>query len=242
MGMSNAERQRKFRENRNKDLVKREAYLNKEKERYQKEKRTGKKKSVKDMTEREKRSARRKWRTAKHKERSAKKTLLKLMTPPNTPESSPNLQPGPSRQKVQSVKKRNRDQAKCYRDNKILEDKLAKQKRKIQMYKQRYLREKRKGANFDKPCPDTPRTKTKKLLRNFSQKEVRKTLIYHYAMEGQIKQSYQNLKDNSQKRSLAAILKGSLLRKYNLKTTAYRNCGIDVRNTLKVKTSLSRRM
>ncbi|CAC5359739.1 unnamed protein product [Mytilus coruscus] len=61
-------------------------------------------------------------------------------------------------------------------------------------------------------------------------------------MEGQIKQSYQNLKDNSQKRSLAAILKGSLLRKYNLKTTAYRNCGIDVRNTLKVKTSLSRRM
>ncbi|CAC5388399.1 unnamed protein product [Mytilus coruscus] len=176
MGMSNAERQRKFRENRNKDLVKREAYLNKEKERYQKEKRTGKKKSVKDMTEREKRSARKKWRTAKHKERSAKKTLLKLMTPPNTPESSPNLQPGPSRQKVQSVKKRNRDQAKCYRDNKILEDKLAKQKRKIQMYKQRYLREKRKGANFDKPCPDTPRTKTKKLLRNFSQKEVKTSL------------------------------------------------------------------
>ncbi|CAC5421867.1 unnamed protein product [Mytilus coruscus] len=144
MGMSNAERQRKFRENRKKDLVKRQAYLNDEKERYQKEKRTGKKKNVKDMTEREKRSARKKWRTAKHKERSAKKTLLKLMTPSHTPESSPNLQAGPSRQKVQSVKKEI-EIKQTVTGHLILEDKLAKQKRKIEMYKQIYLREKGRG-------------------------------------------------------------------------------------------------
>lgn len=60
MGMSNAERQRKFREKRDKDPDRRQTYLEKEKKRYEKDKKSGKKKSVKDMTEREKRSARKK--------------------------------------------------------------------------------------------------------------------------------------------------------------------------------------
>ena len=60
MGMSNAERQRKFRQNRDQNANKRQAYLNKERERYVKDKQSGKKRNVKDITNREKRSARKK--------------------------------------------------------------------------------------------------------------------------------------------------------------------------------------
>lgn len=73
--MSNAERQRKFRENRDRDTARRQVYLDKEKQRYLKDKKSGKKKSVKDMTEREKRSARKYWRTQKQKQKEAKKTI-----------------------------------------------------------------------------------------------------------------------------------------------------------------------
>lgn len=73
MALSNAERQRKFRENRDKDPAKRQAYLEKEKQGFVKDKKKKQgKKSVKDMTEREKRSARKYWRTQKQKEKEAK--------------------------------------------------------------------------------------------------------------------------------------------------------------------------
>jgi len=52
MGMSNAERQRKFRQNRDKDANKRQIYLNKEKKRFQRDKKSGKKKNIANMTER----------------------------------------------------------------------------------------------------------------------------------------------------------------------------------------------
>jgi len=65
MGMSNAERQRKFRQNRDQNANKRQAYLNKERERYVKDKQSGKKRNVKDITNREKRSARKKMEKSK---------------------------------------------------------------------------------------------------------------------------------------------------------------------------------
>jgi len=76
----------------------------------------------------------------------------------------------------------------------------------VQMYKQRYFRENSKHT--DNTCPDTPRTKTKKLLRNFSQKDVRKTLTYYYAMEGQVKTAYLNLKGNSEKKEFGCSFAG----------------------------------
>jgi len=58
MGMSNAERQKKFRERRDAYNNKRREYLLKSKEKYNKDKLQGKRKSVKDMTERERRHQR----------------------------------------------------------------------------------------------------------------------------------------------------------------------------------------
>ena len=76
------------------------------------------------------------------------------------------------------TKKRNRDKAKCYRENQKLEKDLEIERRKANMYRQKYYRLLNKDKN--PKITDTPRTKTKKVLRNFSGKEVKKTLVYHW--------------------------------------------------------------
>lgn len=134
MAMSNAERQRLYRQKRDRDPKRRQEYLNKEKEKYKQDKATGRKKTVKNMTEREKRSARKYWRLKKRKNRATMKGLEKmLLTPPDSPGSLNN--PQISRQKKQSAKKKNKESAKCYRENKKLKQELTKQKRITEMYR-----------------------------------------------------------------------------------------------------------
>lgn len=151
----------------------------------------------------------------------------------------------PSRQKTQSKKKQNREKAKCYRNNKLLQDQLRKEKLKSFMYMKRWQREKVKSdINTPKTgINDTPRTKTRKLLRNLSRKQVRKTLVFHNALIDQLRDSYQNKLKKSEKRQLTTILSGSVLRKYKLKTATMKACGIDVkRGKLKSRTCLSKRI
>ena len=159
--MSNAERQRKFRERRDADESRRREYLLKSKEKYRKDKTSGKRKLVKDMTEREKRHQRKLWRNQKRKDKERQKALL--LTPPASPESVENQQIC-SRQKKQEIKLRNRDRAKCYRDLKKRDYEIEILNRKVEMYKKRWLREKGKHVI------ESPRTKTRNLLRKCQQK------------------------------------------------------------------------
>jgi len=53
------------------------------------------------------------------------------------------------------------------------------------MYRKRWTREKEKTIHH----PDTPRTKTNKLLRNFSRKTAKKTLLFHNALLDQLRES-----------------------------------------------------
>ena len=85
-------------------------------------------------------------------------------TPPTSPDS-----PIHSRKKSQSLKKKNKEKAKCYHDLKLLKNELLKEKKKVNMYKKRWIREKQKAHKVH--LDDTPRTKSKKRLRSFSQKE-----------------------------------------------------------------------
>jgi len=59
---TNKERQREFRERRNNDLEKRQAYLKKKKEKYWLDLESKKRKPIGDVTEREQRRQRKKWR------------------------------------------------------------------------------------------------------------------------------------------------------------------------------------
>lgn len=171
-----------------------------------------------------------------------------MLTPPvSPPPNNDDMQEIilPSRQKKQSIKKQNRERAKCYKDNKRLQDQLRKEKLKSCMYMKRWQREKAKStiSASKSEINDTPRTKTRKLLRNLSKKEVRKTLIFHNALIDQLRDSYQNKLKKSEKRQMTSILSGSILRKYKLKTATMKACGIDIkRGKLKPRTCLSKRI
>ncbi|KAL5013419.1 hypothetical protein ScPMuIL_007689 [Solemya velum] len=87
---------------------------------------------------------------------------------------------------------------------------------------------------------DTPRTKTRKLLKVFSTKTVRKTLLFHHALLEQIKHS---CKEKSKSKPMASILAGNILKKYRLTTLARNEVGIgNTRGSFEKKGSLSKRL
>lgn len=75
MGMSNADRQKKYRQKRDASPNRRQEYLLKEKQKYKRDIERKNKKCVKDMTEREKRSARKRWRLYKQQVRAKQKKV-----------------------------------------------------------------------------------------------------------------------------------------------------------------------
>ncbi|WAR01808.1 hypothetical protein MAR_008366 [Mya arenaria] len=85
MGMSNAERQRKFRSSWDEDETRRK-YLQDSKEKYKKDKTLGKRKQITDMTQREKRHQRKIWRVQKRKLKERRKAEQeRILTPPSSP-------------------------------------------------------------------------------------------------------------------------------------------------------------
>ena len=85
MPLSNAERQRRFREKAKNDPDLRELREERERVRWQKRKAAGKVKEVKDMTEREHRRRKRQWKLAQNKSRNMKRNLEAIPSPPSTP-------------------------------------------------------------------------------------------------------------------------------------------------------------
>ena len=75
---------------------------------------------------------------------------------------------------------------------------------------------------------DSPRSKTKKLPRNFSNYDakhckVRKALNFHHALLKQLSEKY---KLNSAKRHLSEAIVGRVIRKYKFVSEARRTIGI----------------
>lgn len=235
MGMSNADRQRKYRQKRDASPNRRKEYLLKEKQKYKRDIETKKKKCVKDMTEREKRSARKRWRLYKQQVRAKQKKVSESKSPPKTPSSACS-----SHQKLSSKKKKKREEAKCYRENKLLKEKIINLEKKHAIYRKRLQRAKEQSSNDAlKGNVLTPRSKTRKLLRNFSKKEVKRALLFHNALIDQLKLAHKLRPAVS---PVPGILSGSIIRKYKLKSVAMRSCGIHTRNKLLQRSSLSRRM
>lgn len=70
--MSNAERQRLFRARRNADPVRRQQYLEKERQKWRRDVETGKKLLIRDLNERDQRQLRKKWREQNARRKQAK--------------------------------------------------------------------------------------------------------------------------------------------------------------------------
>ncbi len=101
MPLSAAEKQRRYRQRRDADPERREAYLGKERAKWRKDRDTEKKRSVSELNYRERRAKRRNWRAAQVKSRTAKAVSTAIidqcMTPPLSPEPGVEPAPGPSR-------------------------------------------------------------------------------------------------------------------------------------------------
>ena len=227
MAMSNAERQRKYRQNRDKDAVRRNQYLQEERERSLK-----RAKYAKNMTMRESRHARSVWRKQKRKLREEQKRPSLVLTPPTSP-SSP--RPGPSRQKQRARIRQRNDEAKCYRDNDKLKKLLNKERRRADLYRKRLqrLRPEADGAHGSGGIwnnTESPKKKTKNILRNSSLKGLRKTLDFHNVLLSQIKTSYKRGNQKTKQR-LTDMLAGSILKKYKMKSALFHACDIRLRES-----------
>lgn len=240
MPLSAAEKQRRYRERRDQDPEKRANFLQKQKERYQTDKAVGKRKLVSDMTAREKRQQRKYWKVKQRDFRQRRTIEIDIinMTPPQTPIQM--IDPEPSRQLKQSKRKILRETSKVYRDNGRLKIKLRTAEKKAQMYRKRW--ERLAESHKAHENIDTPRTKTKKLLRCYSAKVVQKTLDFHHALIAQLKENY---KEKSKKLAVARLITGNVLKKYKFSEYGKNEIGVKARHwssRYKKKGSLSTRM
>lgn len=213
MPLSNAERIQRYREKLKTDPERYNKYKEIERKRYHDSKVYGTVKLINVKTKRSQRRERRKWRFNKRIQRQKLKDVKKQLTPPASPVSDgppdpPIAIPSCSRQKIQSNKKGNREKAKVYRDNHILGKKIENANRTIDRLKKRLERSTK--------IADTPRSKTRKLLRHFGHtlcNKVRKTLTFHYAVLQQLRVKY---KESKQKRMIITAVIGSITGKYKL--------------------------
>ena len=117
---SSAEAMRRLRERIKGDPEAHNAYLMKERERYQRRKAAGKMKKIQDLCERDQRNLCRKWRKDKRSQRKNVKKqeeiLEQLKTPPSTPEQADqHIERPPSRQQSVGRKKIRRENRTAYR-------------------------------------------------------------------------------------------------------------------------------
>lgn len=112
---------------------------------------------------------------------------------------------------IKQKKKTNREEAKCYRENKLLKEKIVNLEKKHAIYRKRLQRAKEQSSNDAlKGNVLTPRSKTRKLLRNFSKKEVKRALLFHNALIDQLRLAHKLRPAVSH---VPGILSGSIIRK-----------------------------
>lgn len=195
-----AEKQKRYREKLKQDKEKYAAHLEKDRQR-----KVGAYKTVAEMTEREHRRAKKHWRKTKRDAKGKNKTK----------DNDPN---NISRQKLQAMVKAAEETKLLRQENECLKAQLKDEIRLKEKYKKRSQRLTPTSKNTDNELTennDTPRSKTKKLLRcfqlrNSSKCSVRKTLTYHFALTAQL---------NSSKKYTKKFLQGikhgnSILKKY----------------------------
>ena len=258
MVLTNAEKQRRYRQKRDADPFKRAEHQAKCRAKYQQDFAVGKLKHINDMTHREQRRQRKEWKKKKIAERKRKaNNHAQILTPPSSPVPGPLVHvPDPTPQiGLHNTRRKKRRIAKCYRDNMKLKDQLEAARRLNQKLYVRLSRQ-RKNSPLMK-CPDTPRTKTNKLLRNWNtenrkmkgsrrnrrkmKNKAKKTLMFQLSLSDELKTKYGRAKRQQQK-YLAELTQGRLLKKYKLIDKAREELKMKAGTTRFKKGSLSYRL
>lgn len=218
MALTNAVKQRRYLERRDKDPSRREEHLKKQKEKYKNDLQVGKLKRISDMTPREQRKQRKEWRKIKQNQRKRKKKEeVKALTPPSSPENI-------SQKEHHSTTRKKRAIAKCYRNNTKLREELQKQKRiitKLRMKATRHEQKRRGGLIHQELKPKT-------FLRNWSTEKgggtrakhrrmknsVKRSVIFQFTLNEEVKAKYKLL-CKGKKKSILEIMRGKLMRNTN---------------------------
>ena len=247
MAMTAAERARKYRASRDKDLDRRRAYLLKQRLRYQHDKSVGKRKLVSEMSNRERRRQQRAWRRHQEEYRRKVRILknLEIVTPPVSPDDQSCNSLGPSQQvSSRTIKARRKQIAKVNRENIFLKEELRVAQKRADLYKKRWIREMEKSRV--KQNADTPKTKARKLLKCFSggksTKTARKTLEFHNSLVAELSDQYKN-GNNREKQRVSRIATGHTMKRYNLICHAKKELGVSNEHGNRTKKhSLTRRL
>lgn len=140
MTLTNAEKQRRYREKRDSDPQRRSQYLEKKRLRYIQDVAVRKRKHVDQLSSRDQRQQRRTWRKNQKLCRKRKKDNQNLLTPPDSPILA---QP---HQQSSGAERCEKSRAKCYRDKTKLQEHLREERKKKIMFMKKWLREKEKNT------------------------------------------------------------------------------------------------
>ena len=220
MALSNAERQRRVRANRDAIPDEREKYLMKGRERYKHECNSGKRKPVEQLAEKENRSIRDRWPIQKRKDRARERETRNIFDNIQTPPSSSD-----ERQSIRnksSIKRKRREEAKVYRDKRKLEPEVSNLQKKVAMFKKRLYR---KTEECSKLTPDTPRRRTRKLLHHFSSKDAKRSLFKCEVIMEAIRKKYQE-KRKKDKADFTKFICNQTLKKISFENRNIQNCRI----------------
>jgi len=212
--VSNAEKQRLYRERRDADPVRRVEYLQKEKLAWQKKVNLGTVKKIAHLSERDQRQKRRYW---KERQRECRQKQIneqerqQQATPPGTPTEASTSQ----QQIAKVIRKKLRVRQQTI---KRLQQQLQEQKKTTEKYKkrcQRLLKKESTVTSTGKTRDMTPRSKTRYLLRGLNvTPHVTRTLEFHAALTADIKGMLKNSNKQRHKQIIAKLLTGKIVRKY----------------------------
>ena len=220
-----AGRHRKYLNKIKSDPVLHAAYLEKQRKKYRERNAKGEIRCINEITEREKRTQRKRWRINSKVARNAKKTKKtrdeeNMATSPQSPLESVDV--GTSNKRGRGRPRSRGCRSKAYRTIAKLENTLEEKNRVINRLRKRCQRLTRVSL------PDTPRSKTRKLMGKACSKikrnsAVKKARIFHYALV----QDLANVKSKGGgKKKLLQALSLNIIKKYRCKSVMQMRVGI----------------
>ncbi len=158
------------------------------------------------MSDREKRTQRRLWRIRQRqcRERKRKMSLSATMvTPPDSSETPGSGDAKESRQKKCGNASRARARSRHTQEIKAMSRKLEKAQREASMYRKRWQR-------VISPQSCSPRRRTSQLLRLSSHGDVRRILLFHNVIMSQIRNRYNQTREERERQVFARLLAGNI--------------------------------
>lgn len=223
--LTNAEKQRRYREKRKLDAARDKAYKEKEKIRNKKQKK------IAEMSDREKRKERKSWKARQAKCRRKKKEQM-IDVPENSclPSTSSTPATRTLKYRLCAQKKYNKE---LIQEIENLKRKNQAYKKSRDMYKKRSERSKQSAINKLLSTPEdllSPKSNVNKTLeqlrRKKNEKIIAKKLVFQETVVQTLKTKYQNSDKRKTKRGLGFLCLSQLVQRYRLKSVASKTIGL----------------